>query len=783
MDTIEESPSSLSIRLGDVASTPGSTFNASEHDERYHSTEQKRRKGRTGSDPVIPPGPVKTRVRDRYVTRACLDCKRRKVKCSGEDTCVHCRARNATCVYIAKRSRPEKERKTNAKHRPPKLSSSTLAQQSPTIEGIFHNEERLSLLERVRVLEEKVESLQQYGPEMWNMHSGSQNLNTPDSSDLSDGRPSSDQSSPETDTFDPNSSEPIGLSLSSQLRCLRELWGSHSRIATSHGALQSKSSLVKIDLPKPTQLHHLLDVCFRDYSCYFPYMNEHTSRRNIFTSLEALGYGESRCTLFVGDKHSSSLALLCTMLAIAEIFDPPRTSKQHFRPGWWIYLQGIQIIHHFGATHMSLDLVLYHTTAASYLILAEYLSGATQAITKAYQLASKLKLNEQRTWISCSREEQLDRKRLWWIIYFIDRRISQKNGTAYIIRDNEMAVDDFVEKPLSHIWSESGNTPRTDDGNYDLSVDDAISYKYLQVLVNLGRIWGQIWDTFFAVKTRNPGDPQEVEIMDTRIVFLQRKVPLELDWDSETVLHNVEQGEPETQTRRRLGIYVRINLLRMIIRQNPLHDWVNDSEAKKFCAELAMKTVEAISTFTKLFPSSYPSAYFNTASLVECIYHLVPFLRDSTKIEGRKAAARSFYEARNLLSDLAKLIEGAKRALSIIESIVIEDEDGNTSGSYPMENEVQHGTYDVFCPTLPSSAEFLGQHLHLDTLNMWSRMQLDEHSNLRGALSGGNTASPFPITDFNLPNNTVFAMEQGVNLGDPNYNIPLGANTFMTNLR
>jgi hypothetical protein len=51
--------------------------------------------------------------------------------------------------------------------------------------------------------------------------------------------------------------------------------------------------------------------------------------------------------------------------------------------------------------------------AAGYLIMSSYLSAATQAILKAYQLASKLKINDQKAWIGCSREEGCDRQKLW----------------------------------------------------------------------------------------------------------------------------------------------------------------------------------------------------------------------------------------------------------------------------------------------------------------------------------------------------------------------------------
>jgi hypothetical protein len=382
----------------------------------------------------------------------------------------------------------------------------------------------------------------------------------------------SDQPSPGTDTFQPNTSEPISLSLSSQLQRLRESSGSVPGQATSPSTLLPDLSQVIVHLPKPARLHHLLEVYFRDYDCYFPYLNESTTERRIFKSLEDLQYGEHNCTLYVGDKQSSLLALLCNMLAIAEIFDPQEDIKEGIRPGWCMFLQGKRIIYWSGPTHIELDLVRYYTMASCYLIMSENLSAAAHAISKAYQLASKLKINDQKTWIGCSREERRDRQKLWWIIYFIDRRISQKNGTAYIIRDSEIAVEEFTEEPAVRTTNKLGSISRTDTENTDNSVDDSVVYKYLQILINLGRIWGQIWDTFFAVMTKKLGDLQEIEIMDTRIVFLQRSIPPELTWNSKTVTENVNMGEVETQVRRRLGIYV-VSLLAAPHRIRQLFNW------------------------------------------------------------------------------------------------------------------------------------------------------------------------------------------------------------------
>jgi hypothetical protein len=172
----------------------------------------------------------------------------------------------------------------------------------------------------------------------------------------------------------------------------------------------------------------------------------------------------------------------------------------------------------------------------------------------------------------------------------------------------------------------------------------------------------------------------------------------------------------------------------MIIHQNPLFKGTKNSETRRHCA-VVMKTIEAISTFAQLFPSAHPSTYFNTAFLVECI-QLVPFLRSQTKGEGSKAALRSFREAQILLSDLSILTEGAKHALTALESVNIKDEDGVPFDAVESHAEFcamiqnhlqpQHQTCDVSCLSLPGAFEFMDHHLPMESSDMWSRFLSDD---------------------------------------------------------
>lgn len=486
----------------------------------------------------------------------------------------------------------------------------------------------------------------------------------------------------ETDTFESNACAVKNLSLSSQLASLRELLrlGSDSPVPSIQ--TQFRDRVFPLELPRPSRLRHLLDVYFRDMDSFFPYLDQKETERRISQALKILGYSEYEHIIDVDFQCHSIMALLCNMLVMGECLDPDEKHSEDSRPGWTLFARGRKLIQHCSSSKTTdLDLVRYHTLSAMYLMHSELLQSASQAISTAIQLAMVLGLNDQATWGDRTPEEVQARQRLWWTIYYLDRKIGQRSGNAYLIRDNEVALEDF-EKQKRQNASLSPDLPWTND--------------YLQALINLGKLWGQIWDTSFAALAPKRGDWQEVDIADTRILLVRRQLPPGLTWDTEMLAIYIEDGETEPQIRRRLAIFIvglpklnstnkagmqsnipqRINLLRMLIRQNPLSPPdsgpgpSSNSTPKSLCALLATHTISAITAFTATFPRFRPSGYFITTALVECIYHLVHVLQDPSLEANRASALDSFRTAYNLLLEFAQTLNSARRAVRALRTAI-----------------------------------------------------------------------------------------------------------------
>ena len=362
----------------------------------------------------------------------------------------------------------------------------------------------------------------------------------------------------DTDAYDVLATRPRSISLSSQLQSLRDLVCTDLKQQQQqqqqqppavsvrdhdnryHHSLSSRRALA-VELPRPARLKTLLNVYFRDVDSYFPFIERERTEAHILQALTRIGYAEHQHIVDVDFQSHSTIALLCNMIAVAECFCTSSDRRtEDVRPGWTIFVWGRKVLQYCSSPkYVDLDLIRYHALSAEYLMQSEMLQAASQAISNAAQLAMLVRLNDQRAWRKLLSEQELhDRKTLWWVVYFLDRKISQRIGGPYCIRDNEVAVSEFsFEPPFS--------SPR------------ARTQNYMQALISLAKLWTQKWDSFFATAAPKPVDSREIEVMDTRILVAQRELPSELTWSTE-LLDNVYilQGETEPQIRRRLSIFI-----------------------------------------------------------------------------------------------------------------------------------------------------------------------------------------------------------------------------------
>lgn len=359
-------------------------------------------------------------------------------------------------------------------------------------------------------------------------------------------RPISSDDEDEANQFAVRSTAPDDLSLSSQLAAMGAYLSRPASPKANDSKQHTKGKLL-VKFPDPMSLQRLLDVYFRDMDNYFPFLDRRETEMRIDRVARRLGYSSYNRILVVPTEDLSDIALACIMLALAESLDTGKTSCEAAgKPGWDRYIQSCHAIQR-SCRHVAtnMNIVGAQCLVAAYLMHCEFLGAASQAISVAWQLATSIRLNNKRARPHEYQQATLQRRKLWWTIYYLDRQISRRSGTAYHIRDIEFDVDDFaadIDLAASGMQSQ-------------MDKHSNITRSYLQALIGLARLWGQVWDTFFAVGATTKGDWMEVEIMDARILNTRRQLPRTLTWAAEELVNYTLTGESEPHVRRRLQLY------------------------------------------------------------------------------------------------------------------------------------------------------------------------------------------------------------------------------------
>lgn len=322
------------------------------------------------------------------------------------------------------------------------------------------------------------------------------------------------------DVFHAQSPVTSPIAMSSQIDALRKLG---CRNYFQQEPLPTKDSTTEPDfvtqLPEPTILWKQVAVFLAEFGCYFPCLHEDKVCDQISTALRSLGYDDDCREVYVNKSQCQIIAFLFNILAYAEAVTQSFSAVGDIipHPGAEHYFQGVKLMEHFGKLHGNdLQTTVYHTTATAYLLELGMLQMAYQSISRALQTALCINLNNQSRWPNMTQAEDIAcRQSLWWTIYFLDKRVAQKIGIAYSIRQSECAVREYFEN--------------------DSSISTQAHHELLQNMISFGQLWAQIWDTFFSSKSnltvRKEGNDDawtELQLTDTKIILAYRRLPSRL---------------------------------------------------------------------------------------------------------------------------------------------------------------------------------------------------------------------------------------------------------------
>lgn len=576
----------------------------------YNNTATKVSSFLSSSKPQTKNMPKPARKRGRYVsTGACLNCKKRKVRCSGEESCMTCSSAGLICAYDQGRKRPSS---ANVLHSTiagiPSLSSTERSTEEVIIvhslkevpfstadsssESTQSADVLLQILARLTSLEEQDHKILEAFTGLSNDRRKSK------------GSPDSDRhienstgSQSEFDGAPTNSMKVFygSTSLNEPIEALKRTVGhdgeeqpdieiEHSLLSMNHSPMSntetgSKASRLGTILTDTLALRSAVDVFFSVLNPQYPCINEHNFRAQLekYISSEPNQIKNTIPTQFV--------ALVNLIEAeVKALYE--NSSDPNQIPGWEEFCRAERILNQVGWLGGGDILTIQCLSIKTrYLLYIKKPMGAYHCIGQAVRLCFQLGLHNQASWDNCNPFEIVMRQRIFWTIFYLERHSCFNLGMPNAIRECEIAVDvpkEFDERFL--ISSEA------------LPAEHQIqSYvPFMKCAIRWARMCAELWDKFFRVNTPKPLNQELMASMDGIILYTVSQFPSHLRYSSEFGRTEINGDLPPFIMRQALALHLRTDQLRLLLRQESILSLQFNEQTALECTSIAASTINAV---------------------------------------------------------------------------------------------------------------------------------------------------------------------------------------------
>ncbi|KAF2258214.1 hypothetical protein CC78DRAFT_587376 [Lojkania enalia] len=535
-----------------------------------------------------PGSPKRKKVRAKYAPKACVSCRRSKLKCSGENPCQRCLDNGRRCFYSEDQTAAEAlqnlSRPTPAQP-PPPTNGNGFSRRNilPRNEGIERRASDASVLgismeARMTRIETMMEALiQERGTGMTPRGSLERDEG------LGDVFQGETPVQPSLEPFTPNvASTRPHRDLSQETPYIEPRLGRSISMASPAGNTDLMScirvgSRVRT-FPNTIEYQKYLTCFFSDINQYHPCINEVDFRMR----------GDSLLATRVVHSPNEGLFLALNYLVFACIDIATNTGSPHIDGmayGWRWYQEADEIV---GKRKISgkgdLTMVQFLIYEALYLTLTDRPNAAYNVIGLACRLSFQLSLHQQLSWRYCTPFDIHMRQRIFWTLYFMERRIALSCGRPYSIRESDIDV----EQPS---WIYDRNL-HPDQSLPELD-EVRSSNIYLSCMSSWAKFAGDVWDQVLAASaTRRGVDGENATVLDARIkhwteITLPSSIPL------------IPRNQPPDieHLKQRLQVYTRFDLLRLLLRRRTMLSLKYDSSIGRLCGDLAVNIIERIRSF------------------------------------------------------------------------------------------------------------------------------------------------------------------------------------------
>ncbi|KAL2823605.1 hypothetical protein BDW59DRAFT_163181 [Aspergillus cavernicola] len=622
--------------------------------------------------------------RGRYVSNACVNCQKRKVKCTGEEVCQQCSAARLECTY---KSGKKRRRVTHA-------SNDTL-NPSGSVTDLGHapldvSESLLQMMSRISELERDCTFLRSQLPLSQERDAaspaGSCSNRTPEAGD--------DLEAPADNSFQGPTSlmKPIGL-LSNTIA---ESDGSPSKSSrmddhmpqavldwadiSGSDARMMEAAERDTNFQDTAHMEALIPTFFEQINPYYPSINENEFRSHI--AHIAAPMSESP---FLSKPDRYQLVALANLIMAEVRLLSDEWIKSEAVPGWANFCRSERIlgrlIRHGNGNRLTIQCLI---VKARYLMNLERGNAAHETICRAVRLCFQLGFHDASSWGHCPPFEVVMRQRIFWTVFYLERGFALNCGYPYNIRELDIRVDLPAAYDDRELFPDQPLPSRTAD-KWSYAPNLLASVKW-------ARLTAEIWDTLFAVN-HPPVDPEFVPSMDARIVYTMDHFPsffhapaahspgghvvdqAPFIWHQGAIQRLVcillpPSAPTMVKSKHANDLSQRHQQLRLLLRQESLLSLEYDDNAARDCQEIISSTLKMLQG-----PPAVGSVPAGRLSVV--FYITVTLLPLICLINGRRTtsirpdAVACFRTELEMLQRLGASVGMARHVLSNMQDIIV----------------------------------------------------------------------------------------------------------------
>lgn len=657
--------------------------------------------------------PTLGKVRRKYTPQACIECQRRKRKCSGGRNCEGCRFSATECVYGRSRTSRRREyhqpSSTNRSSPPQALNIGhvqAMASLSPSTEDLHNDSAIRALQQGFQTLRDEVARLKSTPQDSPNtttapMQSPELIANMalsacPTMTDVQSTAPVEPPIVPSSSHLPPeqvlppratakdvemgclqNNKSPeqhVGITPDSSF--LRQFELLDRSINCREGRGDAFAPLSTEEPPGPDKDTELLasslwqeadqmveqmraqdlDSMCRNVDIFFGHLHPHWPFINEINFRSQLAACWAKDTTFLKRTLMPKFAALLNFVAAAVQVLYPTSDKTTEVPGWNEFFRGEKLLTYTTwleeSNIMTVQILLVKTL---YCYFAGHFDAAYDTVSIAVRLCFQLGLHDEPSWgPQCTFYERTYRQRVFWSLFCLSLLISHHAGVPDLMHKSSFDVE------------------------YPKQVDDRMLYPqclplqelpmaspvpHLLEVIKWARLSSEMWDMMFGVRAKNPLDPEIVMAMDEKVKTLSTQTPSFLQWTTVTT-EDSDNYMLSFRWQQALVLYLRERSLRMFLRRYDMLSMRFDTQTAQTCIEIADEVIGAmelsrVSHFAQR-TALYTLVLHLTGVIVPMICIIVRPGIDEGFIQG---AIHAFNRSLRILKEYAPVQSFARRTL------------------------------------------------------------------------------------------------------------------------